>query len=91
MYKIVEQKEEKVSVDELRLYLTTIELDFKPSNNKQRISLLKQYFEVIITEKEFEEFEIGEYYSQKFNEDCFFGEDFELENRKHEYFLKLKQ
>ena len=21
----------------------------------------------------------------------FFGEDFELENRKHEYFLKLKQ
>jgi hypothetical protein len=91
MYKIVEQKEEKVSIDELRLYLTTIELDFKPSNNKQRISLLKQYFEVVITEKEFEEFEIGEYYSQKFNENRFFGEDFELEARKHEYFLKLKQ
>jgi hypothetical protein len=86
MYKIVEQKEEKVSVDELRLYLTTIELDFKPSNNEQRISLLKQYFGVIITEKEFKDFEMSEYLEEKF-----FGEDFELENRKHEYFLKLKQ
>jgi hypothetical protein len=86
MYKIVEQKEEKVSVDELRLYLTTIELDFKPSNNEQRISLLKQYFGVIITEKEFKDFEMSEYWEEKF-----FGEDFELENRKHEYFLKLKQ
>ena len=44
MYKIVEQKEEKIGTDELRLYLTTIELDFKPSTNEQRISLLKQYF-----------------------------------------------
>ena len=86
MYKIVEQKEEKVSVDELRLYLTTIELDFKPSNNEQRISLLKQYFGVIITEKEFKDFEMSEYWEEKF-----FGEDFELESRKHEYFLKLKQ
>jgi hypothetical protein len=86
MYKIVEQKEEKVSVDELRLYLTTIELDFKPSNNEQRISLLKQYFEIVITEKEFKDFEMSEYWEEKF-----FGEDFELENRKHEYFLKLKQ
>jgi hypothetical protein len=86
MYKIVEQKKEKVSVDELRLYLTTIELDFKPSNNEQRISLLKQYFEIVITEKEFEDFEMSEYWEEKF-----FGEDFELENRKHEYFLKLKQ
>ena len=86
MYKIVEQKEEKVSIDELRLYLTTIELDFKPSNNEQRISLLKQYFGVIITEKEFRDFEMSEYWEEKF-----FGEDFELEARKHEYFLKLKQ
>lgn len=86
MYKIVEQKEEKVSIDELRLYLTTIELDFKPSTNEQRISLLKQYFEVIITEKEFRDFEMSEYWEEKF-----FGEDFELENRKHEYFLKLKR
>jgi hypothetical protein len=86
MYKIVEQKEEKVSVDELRLYLTTIELDFKPSNNEQRISLLKQYFEIVITEKEFQDFEMSEYWEEKF-----FGEDFELESRKHEYFLKLKQ
>jgi hypothetical protein len=86
MYKIVEQKEEKVSVDELRLYLTTIELDFKPSTNEERISLLKQYFGVIITEKEFKDFEMSEYWEEKF-----FGEDFELENRKHEYFLKLKR
>ena len=86
MYKIVEQKEEKIGTDELRLYLTTIELDFKPSTNEQRISLLKQYFGVIITEKEFRDFEMSEYWEEKF-----FGEDFELENRKHEYFLKLKQ
>ena len=86
MYKIVEQKEEKIGTDELRLYLTTIELDFKPSTNEQRISLLKQYFGVIITEKEFRDFEMLEYWEEKF-----FGEDFELEARKHEYFLKLKQ
>ena len=86
MYKIVEQQEEKIDTDELRLYLTTIELDFKPSTNEQRISLLKQYFGVIITEKEFRDFEMSEYWEEKF-----FGEDFELENRKHEYFLKLKQ
>lgn len=86
MYKIVEQQEEKIGTDELRLYLTTIELDFKPSTNEQRISLLKQYFGVIITEKEFRDFEMSEYWEEKF-----LGEDFELENRKHEYFLKLKQ
>ena len=60
MYKIVEQKEEKIGTDELRLYLTTIELDFKPSTNEQRISLLKQYFGVIITENEFRDFEMLE-------------------------------
>ena len=84
MYKIVEQQEEKITTDELRLYLTTIELDFKPSTNEERISLLKQYFGVIITEKEFQDFEMSQYWEEKF-----FGEDFELENRKHEYFLNF--
>lgn len=86
MYKIVEQQKEKITTDELRLYLTTIELDFKPSTNQERIFLLKKYFEVVITEKEFQDFEMSEYWEEKF-----FGEDFELESRKHEYFLKLKQ
>jgi len=84
MYKIVELKKEEISQDELRIYLTTIELDFNPSTNQEKIDLLKQYFQIIVSEQEL--LNLNKLRNTKIEN--MLGEDYELESRKQEYFLK---
>ena len=84
MYKIVELQKEEISQDELRIYLTTIELDFNPSTNQEKIDLLKQYFQIVVSEEEL--LNLNKLRNTKINN--MLGEDYELESRKQEYFLK---
>lgn len=76
------KKVKRVRMDELGLFLSTIELDHKPRNNKERAELVSKYFNVECLEEDV----IG-YEKLLKDYDYITHEDFELESRRQEYFL----
>jgi hypothetical protein len=74
----------RVRMDELGLYLNTIELDHKPRTNKERAELVTKYFNVKCLEEDVDNYErLSKEY------DYIVQEDYELESRRQEYFSHL--
>lgn len=74
-------KIKRVRMDELGLYLNTIELDHKPRTNKERAELVTKYFNVLCLEEDVDNYERNYKY-----EEFLIQEDYELESRRTEYF-----
>ena len=73
----------KVKIDDLGLFLKTIELDYKPKDNQERADLISEHFNVICTLEDIEEYEMLSQHHEEFME------DFELEGRRSSHFAKL--
>jgi len=71
----------RVQMHELGMYLTTIDLDYAPSNNKEMADLITEHFGVLCLEEDIEHYEELAFH---FNE--ILHEDFELESRRQEYY-----
>lgn len=67
---------ERVRLDELGVYLRTIELDYKPQDNQERADLISQFFNVICYKEDVDHYE---QLSHRYH-------DWELESRREEYF-----
>jgi hypothetical protein len=86
------QNRQRVSFEELGLYLRTIELEYKPKDNQERADLITEFFNVICLVEDIENYEslwhkYTEEKSQQKEERCEF--DYELESRRAEYFAKI--
>lgn len=83
---------ERIRLDELGLYLRTVELDYKPVDNKERAELISELFNVICYEEDVDHYEqlnrsYQEFIHHGFQE--FIDKDWELESRRQEYFKAL--
>ena len=71
----------RVQMHELGMYLSAIELDYEPIDNKERAELVTQHFGVLCLEEDVTYYEdLSHYYAQ------IISEDFELESRRQEYY-----
>lgn len=70
----------RVSLDELGMFLKTIELDYKPKNNQERAELITTHFHVLCLVEDIEHYE--ELHAQ-------LNRDYELVSRREEYFREL--
>lgn len=78
------QNKPKVRLDEIGLYLRTIQLDYKPNSHQEMADLITQHFNVLCLVEDIEHYLELEYnYSIK--------EDFELEDRRVDYFNKINK
>jgi hypothetical protein len=63
------------------MYLSAIELDYEPIDNKERAALVTQHFGVLCLEEDVTYYEdLSHYYAQVI------GEDYEVENRRQAYY-----
>jgi hypothetical protein len=66
---------------ELGMYLSAIELDYEPVNNKERAELITQHFGVLCLEEDVTYYEdLSHYYAQVISE------DYEVEDRRQAYY-----
>jgi hypothetical protein len=71
----------RVQMHELGMYLSAIELDYEPINNKERAELVTQHFGVLCLEEDVTYYEdLSHYYAQVISE------DFEAEDRRQAYY-----
>jgi hypothetical protein len=70
----------KVRIDEIGMYLRTIELDYRPSNNKERAELITTHFNVCCLPEDII------YYEMLHRE---YSRDYELAARREGYFREL--
>jgi hypothetical protein len=73
----------RVTMEEIGLFLKTIEADYSPRNNAHRAKLITQYFPVICLEEDVD------HYEELCNVRNEIVEDYELEDRRHSYFQSL--
>ena len=66
----------RVQMQELGVFLRTIEIDFKPQNNAERAQLITEYFPVLCLEEDVDRYEMLSNIQ----------EDYELESRRESYF-----
>lgn len=69
----------RVQMQELGVFLRTIEIDFKPQNNAQRAQLITEYFLVLCLEEDVDRYEMLSNPQQ----------DYELESRRESYFQSI--
>ena len=74
----------RVTLDELGLYLRTIELDYKPQDNQERADLISQFFNVLCYKEDVDHYEQLAHKHQEYLQ-----QDWELESRREEYFKSL--
>jgi hypothetical protein len=74
----------RVTLDELGLYLRTIELDYKPQDNQERADLISQFFNVLCYKEDVDHYEQLSHRHQEYLQ-----QDWELESRREEYFKSL--
>lgn len=71
----------RVQMHELGMYLSAIELDYEPIDNKERAELVTQHFGVLCLEEDVTYYEdLSHYYAQVI------GEDYEVEDRRQAYY-----
>jgi hypothetical protein len=71
----------RVQMHELGMYLSAIELDYEPVNNKERAELITQHFGVLCLEEDVTYYEdLSHYYAQVISE------DYEVEDRRQAYY-----
>lgn len=74
----------RVTLDELGLYLRTIELDYKPQDNQERADLISQFFNVLCYKED-----VDHYEQLTHRHEEIIQQDWELESRREEYFKSL--
>jgi len=71
----------RVQMHELGMYLSAIELDYEPIDNKERAALVTQHFGVLCLEEDVTYYEdLSHYYAQVISE------DYEVEDRRQAYY-----
>jgi hypothetical protein len=81
METIIESKP-RVRIDEIGLYLKTIELDYCPKDNEERASLITENFPVLCLKEDVDQYE--ERVTKNFIE-----ENWELDARRHNFIQSL--
>lgn len=74
---------ERVRMDEIGLYLRTIQLDYKPEDNQEMADLITQHFNVLCLVEDVE------HYLELEHDLNIINEDYELEDRRAKYFSEL--
>lgn len=86
--KTTSKQKEKVKIEDLGLLTKTINLDYNPKNNKEMADLISEHFDIICEESDIDQYLVlYEHHEELLKSD----EDFELENRKHKYFLNTNK
>lgn len=75
---------ERVRMDEIGLYLKTIELDYRPKDNEERANLITEHFPVLCLEEDIEQYEEMMYYN-----DQILNEDWETTSRRESFAQQL--
>lgn len=77
----------RVRMDEIGLYLRTIEAEYKPKDNQERADLITQFFDVLCLPEDIE------HYEALYEEDSLksIEMDWELESRRNQYFSELNR
>lgn len=75
---------ERVRMDEIGLYLKTIELDYRPKDNEERANLITEHFPVLCLEEDIEQYEEMLYYNDSIIED-----DWETTSRRESFAQQL--
>ncbi len=74
---------QRVRMDEIGLYLRTIQLDYKPEDNQEMADLITQHFNVLCLVEDVE------HYLELEHDYSIINEDYELEDRRAKYFSEL--
>ena len=77
------KQRERVRLDEIGLYLRTIQLDYKPEDNQEMADLITQHFNVLCLVEDVE------HYLELEHDLNMIKEDYELEDRRAKYFSEL--
>jgi hypothetical protein len=75
------KQRERVRMDEIGLYLRTIQLDYKPEDNQEMADLITQHFNVLCLVEDIEH-----YLELEHNHII---QDYELDSRRAKYFSQL--
>jgi hypothetical protein len=75
------QNKPRVRLDEIGLYLRTIQLDYKPEDNQEMADLITQHFNVLCLVEDIEH-----YLELEHNHII---QDYELDSRRAKYFSQL--
>jgi len=83
--KTKKQSLQKVRIDDIGLFLKTIEIDYKPKDNQERADLISEHFNVLCTLEDVEEYEMMQ---EHYNESL---EDYELVGRRDSFFRSISE
>jgi hypothetical protein len=76
-------------MDEIGLYLRTIQADYKPKTNQEMADLITQFFNVLCLPEDIDHYEALFQEELLQHRASITSEDWELESRRSEYFSKL--
>jgi hypothetical protein len=82
------KKRERVKIEDLGLYIRTIQIDHKIEDNQELADLVTQYFNVLCLEEDIEYYMELHYQHEEFR--TILNEDFETSSRRHQYFQELR-
>lgn len=82
----MEKIRERVRLDEIGLYIRTINQDYKVESHQEMADLITEHFNVICLKEDVKYYEELEFYHKELT--IIQNEDYELESRKHNYFLR---
>lgn len=78
-------QKQKIRIDDIGLFLKTIEIDYKPKDNQERADLISEHFNVLCTLEDVEEYEMmQEHYEESL-------EDWELDGRRDNFFRSISE
>ena len=77
------KQRERVRMDEIGLYLRTIQLDYKPEDNQEMADLITQHFNVLCLVEDIQ------HYLELEHNHTIINEDYELDSRRAKYFSQL--
>lgn len=84
----MEKIKKRVRLDEIGLYIRTINQDYKVKSHQEMADLITEHFNVICLEEDVKYYEELEFYHREMQNAIIQNEDHELESRKHNYFLR---
>jgi len=83
---------QRIRMDEIGLYLRTIEAEYKPKDNQERADLITQFFNVLCLPEDIEHYEaLWDRHNEEKSaqEEWCNGPDYELESRRAKYFSQI--
>jgi hypothetical protein len=80
--------QKRIEIEEIGLYLRTIQMDYSPKNNKEMAELISKHFNVICEEEDVDNYHVLYEHHEELNKR---DEDYELESRREAYFQSIGQ